>query len=543
MEVERLDFIDAIRWLADRMGIEIPVKVTDQEAYKKKEIVYTALRFASEYYTQKLQDPVTGLPAREYLDARGLMEKTIERFKLGYAPDSWDGLLHAAQQRHIEPETLVRAGLVAKRDGGGYYDRFRNRIMFPIWSHIGKLIGFGGRILVDTKNAPKYINSPETEVYKKKYALYGLFQAKRLARQQDKILLVEGYTDVLALDQAGIGSVACCGTALTPEQVVLLGRFVKEIQLLYDADSAGVTATERAIDCALQNGLDANVVSLPEGEDPDSFVRSQGPDQFQAYLQDVAKGWIDSLYLAADKKNLLSTLQGKRNELSKMAKRISWLQDEMLKKLYIRRAVQLFGVLEGDVMNEVNRYLRSNWGPTESVSVQSRNMDPVEEIPEAERILLQLMLEKGSPMIEYILAHMSLLEFQEGTSRDLVEALVAWYGAYKGQSYSTVSVEQLQIDEPVRRLVASLLMRQHEVSSGWGEKKMPVPDLNQDPQRVAQDGMRKIKRKYIQQEMKKSQNQIMNSEEGSEIQLNLHEEYRQKSQLLRDLQKEEIFGD
>ncbi|MCY4159367.1 MAG: DNA primase [Bacteroidetes bacterium] len=545
MEIERLDFLDAVRWLADRMGIEIPVQVADQEEFKKKETIYNALRFAAEYYVKKLQESTIGLPAREYLEARGLTDKTAERFKLGYAPDSWSGLLEAAQTGHIEPETLLKAGLVAERDNGrGYYDRFRNRIMFPIWSHVGKIIGFGGRALADAKEGtPKYLNTPETEVYHKSYVLYGLFQAKRVARQQDKILLVEGYTDVLALDQAGIGSIACCGTALTPQQVQLLGRFVKEIQLLYDADTAGVDATERAVDVVLQNGLDASVVSLPEGEDPDSFVRSQGADQFRAYLQTTTKDWIESLYLAADGRNTLSTLRGKLLELSRISERISWLQDQLLKKLYIKRASQLFGVLEGDIWDEVNRYLKGNQTSGGMIPSQSEELDPTEEIPEAEKMLLQLMLEEGAPMIEYILRHMSLDEFSEGASQNLVEAIIDLYHEHQRESLTAIQGGQLRVNEQTQQLVANLLMRQHEVSRGWGEKKIVVPKLNQDAKRIAIDCMRESKRKHIGEEMDELLNQILNSEQGGEDQLKLQEKYRQKSQLLRDLQKVEIFGD
>ena len=217
--------------------------------------------------------------------------------------------------------------MIERKSGTGYYDRFRNRVIFPVWSHVGKIIGFGGRILADDPKAPKYLNSPETEVYKKKNVLYGLYQSKRTARQEGKVLLVEGYTDVLALDQAGIGSVACCGTALTPEQVVLLKRFVNEIQLLYDADRAGAEATQRAIDCILFNGTDVSVVELPEGEDPDSFVQSQGAADFRDYLQRNTKEWIEYLYMVADRQNAIATLREKLSEVSKVAQRIKLDQE------------------------------------------------------------------------------------------------------------------------------------------------------------------------------------------------------------------------
>lgn len=545
MEIERLEFVDAVRWLADRAGIKIPEQRVDREAYEKTEVVYHALRFASEYFTQKLQDSVSGTEARAYLQGRGLTEKTIERFQLGYAPDSWDGLLKAAERGHIKPEALEGAGLVIKKDNGGYYDRFRNRVIFPVWSHIGKIVGFGGRALAEGPKTPKYLNSPETEVYHKSFVLYGLYQAKREARQQNKVLLVEGYTDVLALDQAGIGSVACCGTALTPQQVKLLGRFVKEIQLLYDADTAGIAATERAIDCVLKNGLDASVVSLPEGEDPDSFVRQQGGDKFKAYLQDEGKDWLESFYWSARQKNALRTPQGIRQEISRAAERITQLQDQLLRKLYIQKTSQLFGILEGDVAQEVASHLRRRRASAETAPAQSEGSETVVVIPEPERKLLELMLEEGAPMIEYILGNMSFEEFQEGPSRELVEALVTLYHEHTGETnkLGSIDVGQLQLSALGRQLAAGLVIRQHEISGKWEDKKIEIPKLNQNPKRIANDCMRRIKKKLVKRESKELLSRMLSAEEGSEAQLELQEQYRENCQYLIALEKGEIFED
>ncbi len=543
MEIERLEFVDAVRWLAGRMGIKIPERVQDQGAYEKRETVYNALRFAAEYYMHNLQEPTIGHQARTYIAERGLTEKTVERFKLGYATDSWDGLLREAERGHIKADTLVRAGLIVKRENGeGYYDRFRNRLIFPIWSHFGKIIGFGGRILEDAPNTPKYINSTETEVYSKKEVLYGLYQSKRTARMQEKVLLVEGYTDVLALDQAEIGAVASCGTALTPEQVRLLKRYVNEIQLLYDADTAGIEATTRAIDCVLENGLDASVISLPQGEDPDSFIQRQGAEEFKEYLQNSSKDWIESLYLAADSRNALSSLRGKLQELSGIARRIAWIELDLLKKEYIKKASRLFDVLEGDVLQEVNRHLMAKPVSTAHPPPPSPvKDDPTEKIPEAEKMLLQLMLEEGSPMIEYILTKMDIIEFQDGASRELAKALLELYEEYKEQSLTAIERGQLRIDEPVRQLIAGLLMRQHEISKGWVEKKIVVPELNEDAKRAAQQGMRRVKQRILKNQIKELGRKVLSSGEGSKDQLDYQEEYREKSQLLLFLEEEDCF--
>jgi len=543
MEIERLLFLDAVRWLADRAGIIIPERAVDQEGYKEKEIVYHALRFAAEYFVKQLLEPVTGAPARDYLSQRGLTDKTIERFKLGWAPNSWDALIQSAQNDNITPETLVRAGLIKKReDSQGYYDRFRNRIIFPVWSHVGKIVGFGGRILTPDEKAPKYLNSPETEVYHKSQVLYGLYQAKREARQDDRVLLVEGYTDVLALYQAKIGAVACCGTALTPNQVKLLGRYVKEVRLLYDADDAGVAATERAIDCVLQNGLDASVLSLPEGEDPDSFLSSQGEDQFNIFLLKASKDWMESSVSDARNKQLLNSPRGVRQEIFKVAKRISWLQDHLLRKLYIQKASQLFGVLEGDIDDEVMRQQNQSQ-PQSTPAPVLQETSIVATIPNAEKNLLRVMLAEGAPMIEYIMSHCSLEVFQEGVSRDLAAALLNVYKQHKEKSIDVIRDGHLDISEDARQLIAHLQMQRYDISPRWKERKVAIPTLDPDPKRIAQDSMLRIEEDINNRELRELERQILDVEEGSESQINLQEKYRDKLEIRQKLKnREEVFG-
>ncbi|MCY4674848.1 MAG: DNA primase [Bacteroidetes bacterium] len=548
MEIERLEFLDAIRWLADRAGIEIPKTKEEGKAYDKRESVYAALRFASEYYVRKLKEPNSGARAREYLHGRSLTEKTITRFSLGYAPDSWDSLIKAAADVHIKPETLEKAGLIIKRDDGSYYDRFRGRIMFPIRSHVGKIIGFGGRILVDHPKAPKYLNSSETDVYHKSNILYGLYQSKRMARQEESILLVEGYTDVLALDQAGVGSAACCGTALTLQQVTLLGRYVKEIRLLYDADRAGMEATERAIDVVLAGGVAASVVSLPEGEDPDSFVREKGADAFKLHLKTATKDWIDAFFAASLSDDGFGTLHKKRQAISGVAKRIAYTKDDILRKMYVQKASQLFAIPEGDMAHEITRYARSNQPqqqPTQTPPESSTSAEPVnfDAISEPEKMLLQLMLEEGGPMIEYILGNMGYDEFQEGPSRKLVDALIKGYETHGDGILSAIQSKGINADEITQQLVAHVLVPRHEISEGWEAKKINVPRLNENSKRIAQDCMMRVKGKVVERDLQRVKHEMMNAPEGSEEQSRLQKEYLGQKQYLLKINNRTLFDD
>ena len=547
MEIERLEFVDAIRWLADRAGIEIPKTEEGKKAYDKRESIYEALRFASEYYVGKLNDPTSGARAREYLHGRALTEKTISRFSLGYAPDSWDGLIKAAANAHIKLETLNKAGLVAERkDSKGYYDRFRGRIMFPIRSHVGKFVGFGGRLLADNPDAPKYLNSPETEVYHKSTVLYGLYQSKRMARQEESILLVEGYTDVLALDQAGIGSAACCGTALTLQQVGLLGRYVKEIRLLYDADRAGAAAAERAVDIVLQGGVSASVVALPEGEDPDSFVREKGADAFRLHLKTATKDWVDAFFDASLSDNGLGTLHKKRQAVSHVAQRIAYIKDDILRKMYVQKASQLFAIAERDMAYEITRVARNNQQqqrPPQTPPEGSTGAAPVnfDAISEPEKMLLQLMLEEGGPMIKYILGNMAYDEFQEGPSRELVNLLMETYEAHGDDVLSAFGSGRTNADETARQLVADILIRRHEISKGWGAKKINVPRLNEKSKRVAEDCMMRVKGAFVKRQIQRLKHEMMNAPEGSDARSRLQMEYLNQKRYLLKINDRKLF--
>ncbi len=209
-EIEGVGFLESVRMLADRYGVPLPEEETDPDAANEREAILHALRFAARFFYRQLTQSDRGRPALDYLRRRGFTPQTIKQFGLGYAPDEWDALLTVAEEEQIDRETLEKAGLIIERnDGSGYYDRYRGRIIFPIFSHIGKVLAFAGRILDpdDERDQPKYINSPETEVYHKKEVLYGLHQAKQAIRKTDEVLLVEGYTDVISLSQAGVGNV------------------------------------------------------------------------------------------------------------------------------------------------------------------------------------------------------------------------------------------------------------------------------------------------------------------------------------------------
>ncbi len=278
MKYKKFTFVEAAKYLADKVNIPLQIKEQENsEISKKKELLYKINVEAARYYFANLQ---RNKVAKEYFLKRGIKEETIKRFGLGYSQDNWQGLINYLRSKGYKDNLLIEAGLVSKSEKNGkIYDKFRNRVMFPVFDVKGKVIGFGGRVLDNSK--PKYLNSPETKIFQKGINLYGLNFAIKNRLQEDYIIIVEGYMDLIALHQYGITNVAASlGTALTVNQVRLLRRYVNKVIISYDADLAGQTATLRGLEILRSAGLEVNVLTVPQGKDPDEFVRNNGKEAF-----------------------------------------------------------------------------------------------------------------------------------------------------------------------------------------------------------------------------------------------------------------------
>jgi len=299
MDVDSLTYPEAARTLAKRYGVElIETGVKDDEEYREKqklrESIQAAVDYAADFFSKQLHYTDEGRAvALEYFRERGFTLETINDWKLGYSPESWEAFCQQAAQDGYKTEYLEMAGLIKRRENGSFYDLYRNRVIFPLIGVNGKILGFAGRKMSSTDPAPKYVNSPETEFYKKSDFLFGLFQAKNAIKKLDKVYLTEGYTDVITLHQSGIeNTVASSGTALTPSQIKLIRRFTKDVTVLYDGDMAGIKASLRGIDLLLQEDLNVRVVSFPEGEDPDSYCAKLGGEAFADFLKEKEENFI-----------------------------------------------------------------------------------------------------------------------------------------------------------------------------------------------------------------------------------------------------------
>jgi len=533
-EIEGVGFLEGVRMLADRYGIPLPEEEADPEAANEREAILHALRFAARFFYRQLTQTDRGAPALDYLENRGYSASTIKQFGLGYAPDQWDALLRTADEEQIDTEILEKAGLVIERnDGSGYYDRYRGRIIFPIFSHIGKVLAFAGRILDAEKDQPKYINSPETEVYHKKEVLYGLHQAKRSIRQTDEVLLVEGYTDVISLSQAGVENVvASSGTALTEGQVKTLHRYAKRVVLLYDADEAGGRATMRGMDRVLEQGMGSYAVELPEGDDPDDFVQAQGGSAFEDYIEEHRQDLPAFAYRRARRAGELETPEDRVDVQRNIIASVARIPDPNLRREYVTRTSEVVGVPDADLFrmleeerDRLERQARRRQkrekkrqegapdrtsstagapaqtgdGAETAADTSSPPPGPRAEparnpLPE-EHLLLRLMLEHGTRMVEFVLGNMGLDEFTAGAPRQLVTSLVDMYNEGKVEPRDILSGQK---GETLQRLATAVMMEEHRASENWAEREdIPVPRPNDRPYAAAESAMKLLKRDRV----------------------------------------------
>jgi len=358
MKQDGLSFPEAVRFLAKRYGIDLPAAKMSgrmRQQISEREQLIRINRMALDFFHRKLCGDRQGQKALDYLKGRGITKKVVDEFKLGYAPRSWDALLNFLRGRRVPVDMIEKSGLIiARKDKTGFYDRFRDRIIFPIVNMSMQTVGFGGRVMDDS--LPKYLNSPETPVYNKRRLLYGLQAARKKCRENNILYIVEGYFDQLALYQKGIQNVAATlGTALTPEHIHMMKGFVKQAVLIFDSDEAGVKASERSVGMFIREGVQARIAMLPEGHDPDSFVSEKGPGAFYK-LAENAMEVMSFLMRVAETKHGLS-VNGKLRILDDLCPAMASITDANARQLYARELSEWLGIDEKAVLEKIRNSL------------------------------------------------------------------------------------------------------------------------------------------------------------------------------------------
>ncbi|HEY4108582.1 DNA primase [Puia sp.] len=379
MEHEKYSYVEALRWLAARYNVEIEEKELSPEAREQQQVadsLFIINAFAQKFFSETLFTTEEGQDiGLSYLKERGFNEEIMRRFQLGYCPDGRDVFARAALAAQYNPEYLLKTGLVVQREEK-MIDNYRGRIIFPIHNQTGKVIGFGARIIRSNDRAPKYINTPENELYVKSKILYGSYQARQAIDKADECLLVEGYTDVISLHQAGIENVvASGGTSLTIDQLRLIRKYTHHLTIIYDGDSAGVKAALRGLDMALEEGLDVKLVLIPDKEDPDSYVRRIGATAFREFIAANKKDFVlfqleVALKDAANDSNKKAAVV---NQVAETIARINKAEDFTRQQDYIRQSAEILHIEESGLHTLVNKYIRERIAKLENKAAASAN--------------------------------------------------------------------------------------------------------------------------------------------------------------------------
>jgi|Deesub1362B_J571_1020462.scaffolds.fasta_scaffold02787_4 DNA primase len=521
MKIEKLSFVEAVQLLARRLHIEIPERREFSEAEKRKLRLYDVNAFARSFFEKNFWGEA-GREARQYMMNRGFSEETLRRFGIGFAPEGWDNLIRAAVRQGISVEELKAVGLAVPNEKGGYYDRFRGRVMFPIYNLSGMVVAFGGRILNEQPGVPKYINSPETPVYQKGRLLYGLWQNRESVRKQEFAILVEGYADLLSLVQAGIHNVvATLGTALTATQARLLLRYAPAVTVLYDGDLAGANAALRGVDILLQEGMQVKVVQLPEDSDPDDFVRQHGAEGLYRLLN-RALDLVDFKIEAFRRTEGLDTTQKRARLVHMLAETVASIQDEVAKNLYIQDIARKVNVAETAVFKAVAR-LRTRRQPE---AEQETSPKPAGSRIRAEEDLLKIMI-RFPPLVPLIYRHLSLDEISHETYREIFSHIYT-------QLVDTGTVQPQHVldvvqDPDIQRVLARVLVEE--------EERPPDRAVRQ----WASDCLRQIKLARLHQEIEAVREKIRQCSPASEQLTALNQRYVELKRREQELRRKDFI--
>jgi DNA primase len=507
MEHEKYSYVEALRWLAARYNIEIEETETSPAqkiAQQTADSLYAINHFAMDFFTKQYWDTEAGATiAQSYMQHRGFLRPIVEKFKIGYNPSDRDSLAKALIQNQFNPELFARTGLVVERDGG-WQDNYRDRIIFPIHNTTGKIIGFGARQIAKNDRSPKYINTPENEIYIKSRILYGSYFARTAIDKANECLLVEGYTDVVSLHQAGIENVvASGGTSLTIDQLRLVKKYTQNLTIIYDGDAAGVKAALRGLDMALEEGLNVQLVLIPDNEDPDSYVNKVGPDAFRAFVQSAKKDFI-LFQLEVQLKEVGNDLNKKNSLVNQMAETLSKINKaEDFTKLqeYVRKCADILRIDETGLTQLVNKFKRDKIVKEEkkmaydeaailmpNFQQATQDLDNIDLVLDKdflhEKNLVRLLIEfgnevlaNGSMVSTWIAEELEPFPLDNQDMIQLVKTYFEWQVAGKIPNNKTLQYHE---DPQIQHLVMGLFEPEHELSLRWNEKlglKKPVEDI------------------------------------------------------------------
>ncbi|MGB5362591.1 MAG: DNA primase [Aureibaculum sp.] len=558
MEHEHYSYPEAIRYLAKKYNIEI--EETEQSDEQKKqtnerESMYLVSEYARNYFHDILLKSEKGKAiGLSYFKERGYTDATIKKFELGYALDQWDVFTNEALAKGYQLEYLEKTGLtIVKEDK--QFDRFKGRVVFPIHSMSGRVLGFGGRILTSDKKAAKYVNSPESDIYHKSKVLYGIYHAKQSVAKEDNCYLVEGYTDVISFDQAGIHNVvASSGTALTPEQIRLISRLTPNITVLFDGDPAGIKASLRGIDLILEQGMNVKVVAFPEGEDPDSFAKSNSPEELKEFLVNNAQDFIRfkvSILMDETKDDPVK----KAGLIRDIVATISKIPNNIQREIYVQECAKIMEISEKVLFSELaqlaKRELREasqrpyqQQPAFEVVKPKSQQLAKVDQLNRLEKKLIEILLLYGNREVDFV--DYVAIEDEEGKTKIVKEN---YQNKVSNEIYLHMQDDEIEFsnetfkkiyydvihqlnqdqqvnadafinheDEEIGRVVTDILMDDEKYTlSDWERKEIYVKAKDKSLSKLVMDAILNLRRILIELKIKELLEEPQSEEENQSM--------------------------
>ena len=545
MEHEKYSYVESLRWLAARYNIEIEETESSPAqklAQQVADSLYAINNFAMDFFAKQYWETEAGESiAQSYMQHRGFLKPIVEKFKIGYNPSDKDSLAKALIQNQFNPELFAKTGLVVERNGE-WQDNYRDRIIFPIHNTTGKIIGFGARQIAKNDKSPKYINSPENDIYVKSKILYGSYFARTSIDKLNECLLVEGYTDVVSLHQAGIENVvASGGTSLTIDQLRLIKKYTQNLTIIYDGDAAGVKAALRGLDMALEEGLNVQLVLIPDKEDPDSYVNKVGPDAFREFVQSAKKDFV-LFQLEVQLKEVGGDLNKKNalvNQIAETLSKINKPEDFTKLQEYVRKCASLLRIDETGLTQLVNKFKRDKIVKEEKKMSYDEAAILMPSFPQGqeqdtdlftdkdlahEKNLVKLIIDYGNELTkdnklvaQWIFDEIESFPLENEDMVYLIEAYKKWFYAGKLPNGKTLQYHE---DERVQKWVVSLFEPDHELSTRWNEKLgKPEREDVKDIINEIEIGLMYFKLRKVKKMISQNQMDLETAPEKEQIQL------------------------
>jgi len=525
MEYKNISFVESVQELAENLGIKIEQDAAPNiEEKSEYEELYEINVVAAKYFSNNLLNSPNGEIGRNYFKERQIKPQTNKTFGLGYSLPEWDALFNHLKNNQVNLSQAKDLGLIDAKNDGSYYDKYRGRTMFPIFSPNGRVIAFGGRVMNKDEKTAKYINSPESKIYSKRKTLYGLYHSKEEIRRLDKAILVEGYMDVISLFQNGVKNVvASSGTALTDEQVQLLSRFTKNIVVLFDADPAGQKASTRSIEILLKAGFDVKLITLPDGEDPDSYIINFGTEEFNKQIenaQEFLEFQTEQFYNAG----VFEDSKKSAEAIRELVKYVALIDDELKRNILVKSISKKFNLREKLIEKELDNVFDINAKKdyqserrlerktvTSSAALQSAT------IPQStynfEKELIELLLEGNEEIVEIIFDHIHPDDFQNDQFRAIATSVENGYN--KNDISPSTIIDSLE-DDSIKTFARSLTLGGESISKRWDdytdEGKVELNHLQK-----AKDVVRKYRITLIDSQIKQNNHEIAVIEDDSVI--------------------------